>query len=67
MSISLELVNMINKLENRIKKIKWISNNVLYFDDNSDYECALWDVLAVANDWTDEERENAKLKYIDEE
>jgi len=32
-------------MEEKIKKIKKIANNVLYFDDNSDYRSALWEIL----------------------
>lgn len=30
-------------------KIKMIANNALYFDDNSDYDTALWQILAIVS------------------
>ena len=49
----------------KIEQIKQIVNNVLYFDDNSDYQTALWEVLALINDWDEEDVYEIKLQYID--
>lgn len=32
-----------------VKKIEEISNNALYFNDNSDYETALWEILTIVS------------------
>ena len=39
------------------------ANNVLYFDDNSDYKSALWDILLIIKPDLDT---NEELVYIDE-
>jgi hypothetical protein len=41
-----------------------IANNALYFDDNSDYKTALWEVLAALNPGLDYDKE---LEYIEQE
>lgn len=39
------------------------ANNVLYFDDNSDYCCALWEILRIINP---DLEEYPDLDYIEE-
>lgn len=51
-------------LEDRVKEAYTLANNALYFNDRSDYEYALWEILMALNP---ELNENEKLKYIDEE
>jgi len=43
-------------------QINKIANNVLYFDDNSDYQTALWEILSIINPSLDEDE---NLDYID--
>lgn len=47
--------------------IKQTANNVLYFDDSSDYITALWEILEVVNPQIFEVDPEPKLKYIDDE
>jgi len=51
-------------MTDREKEVYRIANNALYFDDNSDYKTALWEVLAALNPDLDYEK---KLKYIEQE
>jgi len=44
------------------RKAMIIANNVLYLSDNSDYETALWEILALFID----DNEMMELDYIDE-
>lgn len=37
-------------LKHKLKQCEKIVNNVLYFDDNSDYSTALWQVLNITQD-----------------
>lgn len=51
-------------MDDRIEKIKKIANNTLLFNDSSDYENALWEILQVVN--PDMEAEDCDdLVYID--
>ena len=45
-----------------IKKIQEIANNVLYFDDNSDYSAALWCILKLTGSKTEYPED---LEYIE--
>ena len=65
------VLNLIEKQQAEIEKKDKIiklayreANNVLYFDDNSDYCCALWEILRIINP---ELEEYPTLNYIDEE
>ncbi len=44
-----ELGEESQSLSKRLKQAGIIANNVLYFNDNSDYVGALWDILRVAS------------------
>lgn len=62
-----EAVKLYKEIEKKDKIIKSVyreANNVLYFDDNSDYCCALWEILRIINP---ELEEYPTLNYIDEE
>lgn len=62
-----DLEEEINNLKHKLKQCEIISNNVLYFDDNSDYETALWQVLNVTQDRTvDDDCYDIKLEYTEE-
>lgn len=50
-------------LSDRENKIYRVANNVLYFDDGSDYEAALWQILFILNPKVDEYEH---LEYIGE-
>lgn len=50
-------------LSEREKKAYAIANNALYFDDSSDYQTALWQVLYTLNP---DLEEYPILKYIEE-
>lgn len=65
------LKDQIDSLQNQnfekqkiINKVKRLANNVLYFDDSSDYCCALWDILRTVNP---DLGEYPILNYIEEE
>lgn len=45
-------------------KIKKIANNVLYFDDNSDYTTALWEILNIVAPELFKNDEEPSLEYI---
>ena len=53
--------------EIKIERINIIANNVLYFDDNSDYRTALWRILKVINPDMPDGEEVEELNYIVEE
>lgn len=42
-------MTMPGNLSEREKKVYRIANNVLYFDDSSDYQTALWEILNCLN------------------
>ena len=48
--------------DNMIKKVTVIANNVLYFDDSSDYGTALYQILSVVAPDIDLD----ELEYIEE-
>lgn len=52
------MLDMKEKLEEAYR----IANNALYFDDNSDYQTALWEILMTINPDLDTEE---KLEYIE--
>ncbi len=52
---------MPNNLSEREKKVYRIANNALYFDDSSDYQTALWEILNCLNPGIDPYEE---LKHI---
>jgi len=49
-------------IKEKLDEVYRIANNVLYFDDNSDYVSALWEILLTANPDLDTFE---KLKYIE--
>jgi hypothetical protein len=51
-----------NDNESKIKEAIKISNNVLYFDDSSDYQTALWEILTLL---TEKNYDDINLEYID--
>jgi hypothetical protein len=51
----------------QLDKIKKIANNALYFDDSSDYQTALWEILTVTSPELFEETEEPDLEYIEDE
>ena len=52
--------------EQQIENIKRKANNALYFDDNSDYASALWEILAVAAPEWFENDNKPELHYIED-
>ena len=54
---------MLNINQDKLDEVYKIANNVLYFDDNSDYQSALWEILEVINPEIDAD---AKLEYIED-
>ena len=52
---------------NTIDKVYAIANNVLYFDDNSDYSSALWKILEVIKPELFKECTWPILDYFEEE
>lgn len=53
-------------MEEQIKQIKTIANNALYFDDNSDYCSALWEILRVSAPEMFSENKYPCLEYMDD-
>jgi len=51
------------KKMNKTNEVYKIANNALYFNDNSDYKTALWEILSTLNPDLEEETE---LKFIDD-
>jgi len=63
-----DYINEINNLKHKLKQCERITNNVLYFDDNSDYSTALWQVLNVTQDRNvHDDYYDVKLDYMEEE
>jgi hypothetical protein len=58
--------NYIKKLEEDIKQIEKIANNTLYFDDDSDYDGALWVILSIVNPEIFKDTYDPELHYIEE-
>ena len=65
------LKDQIDNLQNQnfekqkiIDRVKMLANNVLYFDDSSNYCCVLWDILRTVNP---DLGEYPILNYIEEE
>ena len=56
-----EADRLINKLNVKIFDIGKIANNLIYFDDNSDYKSGLWEILDMCHLACDED----ELKYIE--
>ena len=46
------------------KKVYQIANNALYFDDSSDYQAALWEILYCLNPGIDPDGELEYIKTI---
>jgi hypothetical protein len=46
-----------------------ISNNALYFADNSDYETALYEILKIVSPevWNENDELTSDIKFIDED
>ena len=40
---------MPGNLSEREREVYWIANNALYFDDSSDYQAVLWEILYCLN------------------
>jgi hypothetical protein len=49
----------------KLDAIYKIANNVLYFDDNSDYCSALWEIIAVIKPELFADDAEPDLEYID--
>jgi hypothetical protein len=49
-------------MDDTLKEVYAIANNAIYFDDNSDYASALWEIC---NKIKPEENENIGQKYIE--
>lgn len=51
-----------------IEQIKVIANNALYFQDSSDYETALWQILGITSPelFDDDGFLDTELEYIEE-
>lgn len=68
---TIKLINEHDKLVaevERLKQIHKIANNVLYFDDNSDYSTALWQILALCmGKKEDDDMYDVKLQYMEDE
>jgi len=60
--ISTDGIRRIGEMSEKERKAMIIANNVLYLSDNSDYETALWEILALFID----DNEMMELDYIDE-
>ena len=54
---------MTNELEDKLNKIFRIANNVIYFDDNSDYKTALYEICDVIKP----DDETVGNEYIEDE
>ena len=52
--------------QEKLDKVKKIANNALYFDDNSDYGTALWEILATVNPTDFMNDDCPELKYIED-
>ena len=51
-----------------IDKVCMIANNALYFDNNSDYSSALWEILEVVKPELFQDQEDCPLlDYIEDE
>lgn len=54
-------------MRSKLEEILRISNNVLYFDDSSDFESALWEIVEIIKtEWFDKDN-MPELKYIEKE
>jgi len=51
-------------MDKKLKEIQRIANNVLYFDDNSDFGSALYNILNIC---TDKENSFDDLEYVENE
>jgi len=51
-------------MDDKLKKIMVIANNVLAFDDSSDYCNALWDILEIAGPELFKDDDEPELEYI---
>jgi len=52
--------------QNKNKKVRNIANNVLYLDDSSDYQSALWEILAVVAPELFKDTSLPELHFIEE-
>jgi hypothetical protein len=52
---------------NKLDEIFRIANNVLFFDDNSDYGTALWEILAIIKPEMFINDDEPELEYIEKE
>lgn len=55
----------LQRLDNQLEKAFAIANNVIYFNDNSDYETALYEMCAALK--PDMKDENIGKEYIEED
>jgi len=51
---------------NVIAEVKQIANNVLYFNDSSDYSSALWEILELVSPETFKDDPEPELSYIED-
>lgn len=51
----------------KIKEVKRIANNALYFDDNSDYGTALWEILQLVAPELFVDEHEPVLEYIEDD
>ena len=57
----------VQKLNSSLFEVREIANNVLYFNDRSDYPSALWEILKVVAPDLFEEDDMPKLEYMGED
>ena len=52
--------------KDKLEKIKEISNNILCFDDSSDFGTALWEILEIVYPEIFEDNSEPELEYIED-
>lgn len=60
------ILNLVDRQDKVIKKALKEINNVLYFNDSSDYETGLWEALSILNPDISLDNYDTCLKYIED-
>ena len=60
-------ITIIIEFNKRIREAYRVANNILWFDDSSDYCSALWDILHILNPDLPDDNYEIELKYIEED
>lgn len=60
-------ITIIIEFNKKIREAYRVANNILWFDDSSDYCSALWDILHILNPDLPDDNYEIELKYIEED